>query len=81
NYVLWKCGIQHRDPSANNLMFRRLPDETLVGVLNDWDLANIEGSAPHTGLERTGTIPFMALELLRNEYWTGNIERRYEHDL
>jgi len=34
----------------------------VVGVLNDFDLATV-GPGP-TGNERTGTLPFMALELL-----------------
>jgi hypothetical protein len=37
----------------------------LRGVLNDFDLA-VTGPSPRSELERTGTIPFMALELLRS---------------
>jgi hypothetical protein len=31
--------------------------------------------------ERTGTIPFMAIDLLNDDYWQGNIARHYRHDL
>ena len=33
------------------------------------------------GLERTGTLPFMAMELLENEGFDGKIPRRYDHEL
>lgn len=51
----------------------------VVGVLNDWDLAR-DGRA--TGmiiapLERIGTVPFMALDLLTRYGKTGH---RYRHD-
>lgn len=53
-----------------------------VGVLNDWDLAYVEDSASgHVGGERTGTIPFMALDLLTAEYWAGKKQRRLRHDI
>lgn len=53
------------------------------GVLNDFDLARIrdgrESSA--TGTERTGTVPFMALDLLTQEGFRGDVPRLYRHDL
>ena len=33
------------------------------------------------GLERTGTLPFMDMELLREKGFDGKFPRRYEHEL
>ncbi|KAF8120112.1 hypothetical protein EV363DRAFT_1459939 [Boletus edulis] len=38
-----------------------------VGVLNDFDLATMQGTV--RGNEHTGTVPFMAIELLSGEGW------------
>ena len=46
----------------------------LYGVLNDFDLAAIMAVG-----ERTGTLPFMAIDLLR--YPNGHISRWFRHDL
>lgn len=51
------------------------------GVLNDWDLALWRNQPRKFGGERTGTVPFMALDLLHEAYWKGEIERLYRHDL
>jgi hypothetical protein len=52
------------------------------GVLNDWDLSYVRAdSEGHVGGERTGTIPFMALDLLCKDYWEGHVARLYRHDL
>ena len=51
------------------------------GILNNWDLATIEGISKHDGCDRTGTVPFMALELLDEQYWAGKMKRQYHHDL
>jgi len=55
------------------------------GVLNDFDLSTImnpgDRNPNRQGLERTGTLPFMAVELLENEGFDGKIPRRYEHEL
>lgn len=42
------------------------PDqENRRGIMNDWDLSfDREGALQHVGGERTGTVPFMALDLL-----------------
>lgn len=51
----------------------------VVGILNDWDLAR-DSSEPRmtiTPLERTGTVPFMALDLLDADEETGHL---YRHD-
>jgi len=54
-------------------------------MLNDFDLSTImnpgERNPNCQGLERTGTLPFMAVELLQNEGFDGKIPRRYEHEL
>jgi hypothetical protein len=31
-------------------------------------------------MEHTGTIPFMAIDLLTKDAWSGHIERQYRHD-
>ena len=53
---------------------------TMVGVLNDFDLATImkagEKSPPGIGFRRTGTPLFLALDLLRDE----DRPRLYRHD-
>ncbi|KAF8068619.1 hypothetical protein FPV67DRAFT_1083094 [Lyophyllum atratum] len=75
--VLWLHDIRHGDISLGNLMVN---PQTKMGVLNDFDLAVFEGH--HTiGGERTGTVPFMAIDLLTPEYYDGKVERRYRHDL
>ncbi|TFY76635.1 hypothetical protein EWM64_g7376 [Hericium alpestre] len=71
HYVVYeKAGILHRDLSVSNLMFR-LSTRGPFGVLNDWDLSEDvaerkqDGSQKHPAARhRTGTAPFMALELL-----------------
>ena len=55
-------------------------NNTVVGVLNDYDLASLKGDPP-LGNERTGTIPFMALELLSPNGQNGKVKHLYRHDL
>ncbi|KAI0040372.1 hypothetical protein FA95DRAFT_886153 [Auriscalpium vulgare] len=50
-------------------------------AFNDWDLASIEQEHADRYLDRTGSIPFMPLELLNSEYWAGTIERTYYQGL
>ena len=60
-----KDGIKHRDISISNLMCRRLEDGKIQGVLNDWDVASTshtESDSDHTNM-RTGTMPFMSIDL------------------
>ncbi|KAI0320236.1 hypothetical protein OF83DRAFT_1040642, partial [Amylostereum chailletii] len=80
HYLLWKAGIQHNDPSMGNIGVRKI-NGVYRGVLNDWDLATVEGLSSHYGMERTGTLPFMAIELLCIQYWEGKIRRLYRHDM
>ncbi|KAH7918883.1 hypothetical protein BV22DRAFT_1041434 [Leucogyrophana mollusca] len=78
HYELWKGGIHHRDISESNLVYYRNAQDVAVGVLNDFDLSSTtEG---RQGNERTGTMPFMAIELLDQEGPEGHITRHYRHD-
>ena len=56
---------------------------TNKAVVNDFDFATLmnpgEVSPMQRGCERTGTMPFMAIELLKHP--SGQIQRRYCHDL
>ena len=55
-------------------------DRRKVGILNDFDLAKLADQAGATGQDNTGTLPFMALDLLSEEGLCGRIARRYRHD-
>jgi hypothetical protein len=78
HYDLWRRGIHHGDISMHNLM---VTEDGKLGVLNDFDLVRCAKLQPISkNQDRTGTIPFMALDLLTNEYWSGLIEREYRHD-
>lgn len=72
----------HGDISRTNMMCKMVGKEWR-GVLNDFDLAAImkygSRSPDKKGWERTGTLPFMALDLL--EFCNGEIKRWYRHDL
>ena len=56
-------------------------DKLHCGVLCDYDLSISRQRPRVPGTDRTGTIPFMAVELLTKEYWNGSIERLYRHEL
>ena len=47
------------------------------GILIDYNLS-ISQQQPRTD---TGTIPFMAIDLLTDEYWNGETVRLYRHEL
>ncbi|KAJ7131627.1 hypothetical protein C8R46DRAFT_658699 [Mycena filopes] len=67
--------LMHRDISLNNLMFRRI-DGKVYGVLNDFDLAVIKTDMPlSTSNHRTGTAPYMALDLLKPNHPPPHIVR------
>ena len=59
--------------------------EGLKGVLNDFDLSTVmevDALTPRwTGYERTGTKPFMALDLLTEPGHSGVLPRLYRHEL
>jgi hypothetical protein len=77
HYHLWVGGVQHNDISVENLMYDKANSH---GILNDYDLAHLNGRTRPTGAERTGTMPFMALDLLTEKAWNGHVERLYRHD-
>ncbi|KAI0758707.1 hypothetical protein C8Q74DRAFT_1359558 [Fomes fomentarius] len=83
HYLNWCNGIQHKDISLNNLMYRRKPDDAPCAVLNDWDLSPVvtEEKETYSGFELTGTVPFMAIDLLTEEAPAGKIRHLYRHDL
>ncbi|KAG1865761.1 hypothetical protein C8R48DRAFT_705930, partial [Suillus tomentosus] len=76
--ALWKGGVLHRDVSPSNLMVYRLRGQ-FIGVLNDYDLSSFKCDGPR-GLERTGTLPFMAADLLTPDAMAGKVEHVYAHD-
>ena len=79
HYDLWQAGVHHRDVSPANLMWYR-KGSVLMGVLNDYDLSSLATSVQGPqGNQRTGTIPFMAVDLLtqRGE----EVQHLYRHDL
>ncbi|KAJ7883488.1 hypothetical protein B0H14DRAFT_2701921 [Mycena olivaceomarginata] len=54
----------HRDISRNNLMYREI-DGKIYGVLNDFDLSVLQDKELRpTSKQRTGTEPYMAVDLL-----------------
>ncbi|KAG1730187.1 hypothetical protein EDB19DRAFT_2027541 [Suillus lakei] len=76
--ALWKGGVLHRDVSPSNLMGYRLRGQ-FIGVLNDYDLSSFQRDSP-SSLERTGTVPFMAVDLLTLKVIQGKVEHVYAHD-
>jgi hypothetical protein len=80
HYALWQAGVYHRDVSPGNMMWYR-NGTILMGVLNDYDLSSLATAQGPRGNERTGTIPFMALDLLTEEGQRGEVRHLYRHDL
>ncbi|KAH7903649.1 hypothetical protein BJ138DRAFT_984464, partial [Hygrophoropsis aurantiaca] len=78
HYALWKGELYHRDISENNLMYYRDKGNIAVGVLNDFDLSSTKQI--RQGNERTGTIPFMAIQLLKQQSTSGHYRHLYRHD-
>ena len=60
-------------------MYRRRVDGTIVGVLIDFDLAILSGSRS-TNTERTGTMLFMALDMLSSITDDTHPSHLYRHD-
>ncbi|KAL4252758.1 DNA polymerase alpha subunit B [Pleurotus pulmonarius] len=64
HYTTTRYGkILHRDISENNLLWSDAAGR-VTGVLNDWDLATPQAAMCKSTNHRTGTGPFMALDLL-----------------
>ncbi|KAG1750042.1 uncharacterized protein EDB91DRAFT_1244635 [Suillus paluster] len=61
---LWKGGVRHRDVSPPNMMFHKTDKGVLIGVLNDFNLSSLATRLDPHGNERTGTVPFIAPDLL-----------------
>ncbi|KAG6812275.1 hypothetical protein H0H87_009886 [Tephrocybe sp. NHM501043] len=76
-----KGRVLHRDLSENNLMFKTASNGSKKGILNDWDLASEVEDDNEIKLSnanhRTGTLPFMARDLLV----TDPPPHLYRHDL
>ncbi|KAH9004959.1 hypothetical protein EDB86DRAFT_2825332 [Lactarius hatsudake] len=68
--------ILHRDISLNNLMFRK-EGNNVYAVLNDFDLAVSVDARSTSSKCRTGTKPFMAIDLLG----PAQVHHMYRHDL
>ncbi|TFK39390.1 hypothetical protein BDQ12DRAFT_681704 [Crucibulum laeve] len=82
HYHAYKDGkVLHRDLSESNLMVWYTESGSVKGILNDWDMASeldTDGETPPSAaLRRTGTIPFMACDLLNVKLSV----HRYRHDL
>ncbi|WPJ60401.1 hypothetical protein SMAC4_13264 [Sordaria macrospora] len=69
-------NILHRDISPNNIIITD-PEtaDGFKGMLIDLDMAKAQSSGPSGARQITGTIQFMAIEVLRN------IDHTYRHDL
>jgi hypothetical protein len=81
HYHAYKTGkVLHRDLSENNLMFKSAEGRA-KGIVNDWDMASHLDTAGEvttsTARHRTGTVPFMARDLLVDEPPV----HLYRHDL
>ncbi|KAG1901762.1 uncharacterized protein F5891DRAFT_1221324, partial [Suillus fuscotomentosus] len=76
--ALWKGGVLHRDVSPSNLMVYHSHDQ-YIGILNDYDLSSFERDGSR-GLERTGTVPFMVVNLLTPDAMAGKVKHVYAHD-
>ncbi|KAM4061466.1 serine/threonine-protein kinase [Hirsutella rhossiliensis] len=71
-----KGGILHRDISSNNIIITNPGrSEGFKGMLIDLDLAKERDSGPSGARHQTGTMQFMAIEVLRG------IDHTYRHDL
>ena len=83
HYYNWLNGIQHRDISLRNMMYRGDDESHACAVLNDWDLGiDAQGAdTTHTGIEVTGTVPFMAIDLLTQQALDGKVAILYRHEL
>ncbi|KAK0463031.1 uncharacterized protein EV420DRAFT_1639117 [Desarmillaria tabescens] len=59
--------ILQQDISPGNIIWRRNANGDLCGVLNDFDLSTLRDATGPSSAQRTGTLPYMAYELLIND--------------
>ncbi|KAG2051443.1 hypothetical protein BDR06DRAFT_1022663 [Suillus hirtellus] len=78
--TLWKEGVYHRDVSPGNMMWYK-KNSKLIGVLIDYDLSALADDLRPRGNQCTGTVPFMALDLLTAKAQRGDVKHLYRHDL
>ncbi len=62
-------------------MWRRTIDGHIRGVLNDFDLSSLRDTPGASSAQRTGTLPYMALELLINDENGNPPKHLYRHDV
>lgn len=80
HHRLWVNGIHHGDISYNNLMYNTSTKTNKpVGIVNDFDLATWVNHST-TNNNCTGTIPFMAIDLLDGGL-DGCTPRLYRHNM
>jgi hypothetical protein len=60
-------------------MYRRTQEDAVIGILNDFDLAKQADESSPSSFEITGTVPCMALDILKAK--AGSIPHLYRHDL
>ena len=75
---LWKHRVKHGDPSLSNMMY---DVDLKCGVLTDFNLSLLQWEPRIIGTDRTGTVPFMATDLLTEAYWWGLIKHFYRYEL
>ncbi|KLO20510.1 hypothetical protein SCHPADRAFT_991860 [Schizopora paradoxa] len=76
--ILYKAGILHRDISFRNILLYEHGDQ-LRGLLIDYDYAVSVGRKTSSAIaDRTGTLPFMAIDRLKEE---PSLPHSYFHDL
>ncbi|KAK0236743.1 hypothetical protein EDD85DRAFT_952687 [Armillaria nabsnona] len=73
--------IIHRDISPGNIMWRRTIDGHIRGVLNDFDLSSLRSATGASSAQGTGTLPYMAYELLFNDVNGQPPKHLYRHDV
>ncbi|KAK0231483.1 hypothetical protein IW262DRAFT_1292362 [Armillaria fumosa] len=71
--------ILHRDISMANIMYWKDGEGNVFGVLIDFDLSSLIPIEEAKSLRRTGTPPYMALDLLKERKDSG--PHLYRHDL
>ena len=77
HWALWDAGIEHGDISIRNLMFDPVTERgVLTFDLARWSTKNRKPSAE----DNTGTLPFLALDLLTDDPFEGRMRRFYQHD-